>query len=213
MLLLPLLFSQTHVMPALRLAATVALVVIGVYALTLLLGFYPVGSVGVFFEKWRFASPTFEFLSYFFNGKQVFLTLLLIALISCTLSAYICCKNRQVIQSKPMLLVAVMQLMLALPLLLSPVVFPWYLMPLLPLLALYPNKYLIIWTLLMPMTYELIGGFACCQIWQPAAWPVWLLGLLQLTALLALLRYCYQNWGQLTKPPKPNVYRPPANRN
>jgi hypothetical protein len=65
-------------------------------------------------------------------------------------------------------------------------------MPLVPLMALYPNRYLIMWTLLMPLTYEVISQFICCQIWQPAQWPIWLLGLLQLFALVALVKYCYR---------------------
>lgn len=198
MLLLPLFFAQRHWQAALKLVASVGVVVIGIYSLTLFLGFHPVGSVGIFFEKWRFASPIFELFDPFLSGKQTFATLLFIASVSCSFAAYVCWRNRETLTANRFLLFGIMQLMVALPLLLSPVIFPWYLMPLLPLLALYPNKYLISWTLLMPLTYEVIGGFTCCQIWQPAPWPVWLISLLQFAAVLALLRYCYQYWTQLT---------------
>ncbi|WP_237707101.1 hypothetical protein [Pseudoalteromonas sp. BSi20652] len=82
-----------------------------------------------------------------------------------------------------------MQAALALPLILSPVLFPWYLLPLVPLLALRPNIYLLAWLLLMPMTYEVLGNFLCCQQWQPALWPVVLLGVLYVLTLLGLIYY------------------------
>jgi hypothetical protein len=96
-----------------------------------------------------------------------------------------------------------MQAAVALPLLLSPVIFPWYLMPLVPLMALYPNKYLIIWMFLMPLTYEVVGQFICCQVWQAAQWPVWALAIFQFVALIALVINLYRSWPKLTASPAP----------
>ena len=56
-----------------------------------------------------------------------------------------------------------MALALAIPLLISPVVFPWYLSALVPLLALRPNIYGIAACLIiMPLTYEVLNDFSCC---------------------------------------------------
>lgn len=202
MLLLPLVFTQTRFLNAIKLTLATILTVISIYGLALYLGFHPVGSIGIFFEKWRFGSPLFVIFDHFLSGKQILITFCVIAVIVCSLVSYICWRNRVTLSKNTVLLIAIMQLLLTLPLVLSPVVFPWYLMPLVPLLALYPNKYLITWTLLMPLTYEVIGQFICCQIWQPAQWPIWLLGILQLTTLIMLLRYCTDRWSQLNKPSK-----------
>ena len=70
-------------------------------------------------------------------------------------------------------------------------------MPLVPVLALQPNIYLLAWVILMPLTYEVIGQFLCCQIWAPAQWPITLLALLLIATVFAVLRYFYQHF---TKP-------------
>lgn len=203
MLLLPLLFTQINLRAAVKMASATVFTIVGVYLLTVSLGFHPVGSVAIFFEKWRFAAPVFVVLDHFFTGEQIINILAFTAILIFSCIAYVCWRSRESLSQNTYLLVGVIQLMVALPLLLSPVVFPWYLMPLVPLLTLYPNRYFIIWILLMPLTYEVIGQFSCCHIWAPASWPVWLVGLLQLTALLALLHYCYKNWPLLSDRPKP----------
>jgi hypothetical protein len=197
MLLLPLIFTQKNLLNAFKLLITTALTVIGVYILMLILGFHPVGSISVFFEKWRFAAPIFVLLDQFLSGEQIVVTLFITATMLCSFTVYICWRNRETLAQNTLLIVGIMQVMVALPLILSPVVFPWYLMPLVPLLTLYPNRYLIFWTLLTPLTYEVIGQFTCCQIWQPALWPVWLIGLLQFATIIALLRYCIRQWARL----------------
>jgi len=194
MLLLPLIFTVKSIREATYLLAAALSVVVGVYCSAIALGFHPVGSVAVFFEKWRFAAPLFVVLENFFSGQKILTIMLSLATITCSLVAYFLWCYRETLKTNTTLLIGSLQLVLALPLILSPVIFPWYLMSLVPLLALYPNRYLILWMLLMPLTYEVIGPFICCQIWQPAQWPVWLVGLLQLVTFAALLKYSFQHW-------------------
>lgn len=198
MLLLPLIFTLKYFKLAVILLMSTLLTIIGVYWLAISLGFHPVGSIEVFFEKWRFAAPLFVVLDTFLSGQQILIVMLAIATVICSFVAYFCWCYRENLAQNTLLLVGSLQLVIALPLILSPVTFPWYLMPLIPLTALYPNRYLIVWMLLMPLTYEVINQFICCHVWQPAQWPVWTIGLLQLAALIALIRYFIQYWPPLS---------------
>jgi hypothetical protein len=145
-----------------------------VYLATILSGFQAIGSLQVFFQKWRFGSPLFSALETFLNAHQllvstlsfIFLGLLVIAIVSWVQLL----RNR--VKYKHDSFLPIFQWVLALPLLISPVVFPWYLMPLVPLLALSPNIWLIAWISLLPLTYEVLGPFASQHIWQPAVWPL-----------------------------------------
>jgi len=65
-----------------------------------------------------------------------------------------------------------MQLMMAVPLLVSPVIFPWYLLPLATLAALQPSVFVIAWMISLPLLYDVLNQFLCCQQWDPATWPV-----------------------------------------
>jgi hypothetical protein len=73
-------------------------------------------------------------------------------------------------------------LAIAAPLVFTPVVYPWYLMPLVPLTALQPRAWAIGWITILPLTYEVIDRFDACGVWEPAVWPlllvvlVWLVG-------------------------------------
>jgi len=74
-------------------------------------------------------------------------------------------------------------LALAVPFIVSPVVFPWYLMVLVPLVAIRPSAVVITWLTAAPLTYEVIDRFDSEGVWQPATWPLlvvalaWLIGL------------------------------------
>jgi alpha-1,6-mannosyltransferase len=199
MLLLPLMFTLKKFKHVAILVMTAIFTIITVYLITIYAGFHPVGSIGIFFEKWRFGAPLFVVLDNFLSGQQILGVMLGLSTLMCSLVAYFCWHHRRSLATNKVVLFGAMQLVIALPLIVSPVIFPWYLMPLVPLMALYPNRYLIIWTLLMPLTYEVIGQFIASQIWQPAQWPLWLIGLLQLSALLALVRYCYRAWRNVVK--------------
>lgn len=195
MLLLPLFFLQKNIKSALILAITCFITVALGYLITITLGLLPIGSIGVFFEKWRFASPIFNLLDNFFSVETTIVVLALFASILAAGIAYFCWCNRNNSQ-QPSIFIA-MQLALAIPLLISPVVFPWYLMALVPLLALAPNIYLLLWLLIMPLTYEVVSGYVCCNTWVPAQWPIYLLGILYSFTLIKLTRSFIQQWSLL----------------
>ncbi len=198
MLLLPLVFTFSRFKNAVILVLSAIVTVITIYGLTINLGFLPVGSIGVFFEKWRFAAPLFTSLDNVLSPKAIVGFMLVFAIIMSSVMAFLCWKTHE-FKSKTSILFGVMQLAVALPLLISPVIFPWYLMPLIPLIALFPNRFIIGWTLLMPLTYEVLGPFLSNQIWQPEQWPIWLIGFLQLTALFTLITYMYRVWPHIRK--------------
>ncbi|MCL1077736.1 DUF2029 domain-containing protein [Parashewanella spongiae] len=199
MLLLPLIFIQRKLkMIGLLLICSFGTVAV-IYSFTLLWGYHPVGSIGVFFEKWRFASPLFISLASFLSGIKIFSVILFIAAFVCSVIAYVTYSAQSVTKCDRNIVLVCMQLSLALPLLLSPVVFPWYLMPLIPLLALRPNIYLIIWTMLMPFTYEVLNAFLHNQQWQPAQWPVLLLGLFYLFTAYKVSHWLFTNRVEIMK--------------
>lgn len=193
MLLLPLVFTLSSFRKAVLLVTSVIITVVSIYVLTINLGFLPVGSIGVFFEKWRFAAPLFTALDNVFNPKAIVAFMFIFAVLISSAMAYICWKTPN-LKSNKSLLFGVMQLSVALPLLISPVIFPWYLMPLIPLVALFPNRFIIGWTLLLPLTYEVLGPFLSEQLWMPVQWPIWLIGGVQFSALIAVLIYACRIW-------------------
>ncbi len=151
------------------LSALAALVVI--YGMTFWLGFKPIGSIGVFFQKWRFGSPLFSSLESLFPTSSLLVilaALFIIGLLLVSLKLFI---QRQ--DNSHQALLDSSQYILALPLFSSPVLFPWYLMPLMVLTALQPNLIILSWITLAPLTYEVLDQFLCCNQWQPAVWPLW----------------------------------------
>jgi alpha-1,6-mannosyltransferase len=186
MLLLPLFFIQPNLRRALTLLCGALTFLAFGYGLAFFLGFKPLGSLEVFFEKWRFASPIFTFLDGKLTATKIFIICVSLATIASSLIAIISYRNKNA--SKSRLIIVCLQLSLALPLILSPVVFPWYLLPLVPLLALEPSIYLLVWTLLMPLTYEVLSGFSCCQLWEPALWPVILITVLYVLTFFVLAK-------------------------
>ncbi|WP_448551760.1 glycosyltransferase 87 family protein [Thalassotalea montiporae] len=216
-LLMPLVFANFSLRRAITLVASaIATISLG-YAITLALGLYPVGSIGVFFEKWRFAAPLFSLLTPL--GTQAFIaalagvTLSLIAIVGYLASRQQANAQKPVANNEQTLLsndlVSACQLALFIPLFISPVLFPWYLMPLAALVALKPNLALLLILGVMPFTYEVLDQFVCCQIWQPAQWPINLLAGAYLFALLSLIYAGVTRWkkqtiteGELSSPQK-----------
>ena len=151
----------------------------GGYGLTWLLGFQPIGSLPVFFEKWRSGSPLFLWLEPYLTAQQIMIILPVLFLAGLLLIAVVL--YRLVLQNSAASTVSEthylsLQAIMALPLILSPVIFPWYLLPVIVLLALKPNAFLLFWSLSLPLVYEVLGAFICCQSWQPANWPVHTIG-------------------------------------
>jgi len=188
MLLLPLFFAQRFFKDMVSLAAGCFMTVLFVYGLAFMFGYHPIGSIGVFFEKWRNASPLFTALDYLLPLYSLQAALLSIAFVSAGIIAILSYRIRKNSSAASDSIFNHLQWSLALPLVLSPVLFPWYLLPLVPLLALRPNATLLAWLLIMPLTYEVLGGFLCCQHWDPAQWPTVLLGGLYTLVFVNLLR-------------------------
>ncbi|MCC7017886.1 MAG: hypothetical protein IT564_11855, partial [Rhodospirillales bacterium] len=60
----------------------------------------------------------------------------------------------------------------ALPLVLGPVAFPWYALPVAWFAALAENARLTLWCLALPLSYEVLDGFDTSGVWAPATWPL-----------------------------------------
>jgi hypothetical protein len=135
-------------------AAAPAGVVLGAL---LLFGVVPWGSTGAFFAGWRFGSPIGLLLADLPSAVPLLVGF----------AAY-CAIAWRARYGTPWLSVFAA---LALPMLLGPVCFPWYLAVLVPALALRPTWFGIAWLAAAPLTYEVIDGFDATGQWSPAAWP------------------------------------------
>jgi len=163
LLLLPWAASKVGKASRTKLVAACALSLSLGYGAALLLGLRPWGSLGTFLLKWRFGSPLGAVLP---AAVAPWLTVAITALGLCfvTLWARRLPPNRLA----PVLLVT-----LVVPLLASPVLFPWYLSILVPVLALRPSWFVIAWMSAAPLTYQAIDRFDLGHGWVPAAWPLW----------------------------------------
>ncbi len=155
------------------LLASLTTLLIG-YGISLLIGWQPIGVLPVFFEKWRFGSPLFSALESIFSGMSLNITIAALLVAGLGFSAFIS-------RTKP---IRGMQWALSTPLLLSPVVFPWYLSALVPLLALAPSGFLIAWLCVLPLTYEVLNGFIADGVWMPATWPLIMLVIAWVSSML-----------------------------
>ncbi len=142
-----------------------------IYLVMFGLGYKPLGLLPVFFEKWRGGAPLYPLLEaiqiLLSLSKTQFLALLgLLAVLTFGLSAWIAKKGH---------IILAIALTFSVPLLLSPVLFPWYLMIFLPLLALRPNATLILVLTLAPFSYVVLDRWLSQGLWEPASWPAMLL--------------------------------------
>jgi len=144
------------------------------YGSAMAAGFKPIGTLPIFFKKWRNGSPINSFFEWAFPAINYTHITIAIAVL---LAGYALYKAREDLQTG-------LLLMLATPLLLSPVVFPWYLIVLVPLVALRPSLFLLLWITTVPLAYEVLNGFTSTGEWSPASWPLvaigggWVIGLL-----------------------------------
>ena len=202
-LLLPFFVMLNQWWPRIRLVITALAVWLSGYLIFFLIGFRPIGSLAVFFEKWRSGSAFFLWLEpHLSQSGMLLLALSLTALGFILIAAYLrreklkvtnvenvqgierveSTKDRELRMQDSMFLA--MQFSMAIPLLVSPVIFPWYLLPILCLLALRPNPLIILWSLSIPLLYEVLGQFACCNVWAPATWPIHTIGISLILAIL-----------------------------
>lgn len=159
--------------PAIRMGLAAFSAVAIIYGAAIVIGWRPIGSLPVFFEKWRNGSPLFTLLEAWLPTPTL-LAVIAVAGAVLLLAVALIARKRPVIGA---------QLAIATPLLLSPVAFPWYLLPLVPLAALAPGGALIGWLSLSPLVYEVRDRFASEGVWMPALWPLavigggWIIGL------------------------------------
>ncbi len=173
LLLLPLTFSSKKVPESVKMiTGTLGLLFIA-YSITVLIGLVPIGSIDVFFQKWRFGSPLFATLESITSVQAHMAIAAGILIMLSGLIAVVAWRMRSV--RNVAIVGLLMQLTMALPFLLGPVVFPWYLCVLVPLLILRPNATLLLWMTLLPFTYEVLGLFVAEGLWQPAIWPLLLI--------------------------------------
>ena len=169
---------------ALTLCLGLLAMLVGGYGLALVLGLQPVGSLGVFFTKWRGGSPVFAALASLARPEVAGALALGLTLALLALAAWLARSHW----------VSGLQLALAAPLLFSPVVFPWYLCLLVPAIALQPRAWLLAWVSAVPLGYEVLDKFVGEGVWQPAVWPLWAVALAWLLGAGADL-WCHRSRG------------------
>lgn len=164
--LVPLLIAAPGAAARMRLLLAAGVVLALAYGAALAAGLQPIGSLPVFFEKWRNGAPIYLLLEPILHPQALRVVLAGLALGLLTLAAATARRH----------IFTAVALALAAPLAISPVVFPWYLQIFAPLAALAPSAALLAWMSLAPLSYEVVDGFATTGAWQPADWPLWTLG-------------------------------------
>jgi len=140
------------------------------------LGYKPLGLLPTFFEKWEGGAPLYPILvsiKEVFKFSDIFFWTMLgsLAVLGFGMSAVL---------AKRRYIYAAIMLALAVPLLLSPILFPWYLMVFVPLIALRPNATLIIAVTFAPLAYIVLNKWLSQGLWEPAVWTsqILLLGII-----------------------------------
>ncbi len=144
---------------------------LSIYAVMFGLGYKPLGLLPTFFEKWRGGAPIYPALEAIQTGlglsaKQFLALILGLAIAGFGVSAGLARKG---------FIEIALLLTLAVPLLLSPVLFPWYLMALVPFLALKPNLTLFTAITLAPLSYVVLNKWLSVGVWEQADWPAQIL--------------------------------------
>lgn len=128
----------------------------------LALGWVPIGSLTVFFAKWRFASPLWLGLEPAFGRTMPW-----VAMVGAGASGLIALGLARRSATLSLILFAG-----AVPLLWSPVVFPWYVVALVPVAVLARSGFVLAWMTVLPLTYEILDRYDVDGSWEPASWPV-----------------------------------------
>jgi hypothetical protein len=148
--------------------------IVTIYGFALLADLQVIGVLSTFIEKWRFGSPIFSYLSMNISENELLFTL------GGIVFSLICMVVLKAQQST----VLACQIMYAIPLLISPVVFPWYLLTFIPLIALRPSTTLMFWVTALPLTYEVLDQYNAAGIWDFATWPVTVTGVAILIGIM-----------------------------
>jgi hypothetical protein len=133
------------------------------YGLALLAGWHPVGGLPGFLAHRRFGSPAFAALAYALGERGAASAAVAVIVAALVASAWLARRGHWAVG---------VQCALGIPLLVSPVVFPWYLALLVPGMALVPSATVLGWATTAPLTYEVLDHLAADGQWSPAAWPL-----------------------------------------
>ena len=148
--------------PKLRIVFGAALLLtLSCYGVMMALGFEPLGSLFEFARVWRFGSVLASFLGIFDMAHYTFIYPVVMFL------GWMILTQRLQKKSTEILLGAILAWGLAT----SPVLFPWYALSVLPLMAVAPSGILLGWTSALPFTYEVIDAFDLSEVWAPSIWP------------------------------------------
>ena len=156
---------------ALKLFVSAAVTWLGIYAVMYGLGYKPLGLLPTFFEKWRGGAPLFPVLESVqsmmkLSSRSFIAALGALAVAGFGLSAWLAYHRKIDIA---------LALALSVPLLLSPVLFPWYMLALVPFLALRPSYTLFAAMTLANLNYVVLDRWLSEGVWQQSAWPAQIL--------------------------------------
>ncbi len=152
----------------------------GAFVVIRVLGYDAVGSLPVFMRKWRFGSPVFSFLVSIFGDMKALKFSTATMFLAYAVLAVMSFRGRRV--HGGLLAMAV-----GIPLVFTPVLFPWYALPLtlfLPLLSGAMRLSVLSWLLVLPLSYEVLYLYEAEGIWRPALWPLVVMGVFPLAILL-----------------------------
>ena len=174
----PFLF-HLHPRKAFKLFASSALTWLSLYAVIFGLGYKPLGLLPTFFEKWRGGAPFFPILEEVklflgLSNHYFLMGLIGLAVTGFSVSAWLAHKGS---------IVTAIMLSLSIPLLLSPVLFPWYLLVLVPLLALRPSVTVFLAITFAPLSYVALDKWLAQGIWDQPSWPPIVLGVVIMIGL------------------------------
>ncbi len=145
------------------------------YGITVLFGLLPVGSISAV-RSWRFGSPVWSVLETAFGTEYAGAAAVVLTVWALVFALRAAISGRQD---------AGIQLALVAPLIASPVVYPWYLVPLASTVALAPSATALAWLSTMPLTYEVIDRADTAGVWEPSAWPLFVITIVVGVAAIA----------------------------
>ena len=156
--LLPLL-AATGLKARGRLLAAAAGTVAAGYAAAFSLGLRPLGSMATFLSEWRSGSPIYVLVEQACGVWVAVGVSIAIVVSGQVLGIALARRPGRTLDGVAAAMLAA--------LLAAPVVYPWYLVPLVPLLAATASAAGIAWTLVLPLTYPSIHSFGAGVAWIP----------------------------------------------
>lgn len=143
-----------------------------VFTAAIALGFLPyldagwslIAGVRSYAESWRNNASLFDLLRAATGSDAA--ASLIAAIVLAALALYLAAKRAEPLRACYVLIAAL--------LLLSPSVFPWYLIWLIPFLCFYPNSGFLLWTATIFLSYDVLIGYKVLGTWQYDPTLAWL---------------------------------------